>query len=279
MNCQTTEHLIPLFIEADLDAAEMQQVTAHLATCNSCCQLAAEFQTSQSFLHAATLPVFDEAVLDEMRSAVVQCVAPTGQPTFVAWLQLRWTWKLAFAATAVLLLVSGIVLSRRGAAPDAVQVKSYAKEGTSNALALNATDKAQEKNSRLAPPNFQPRTRRKHKAPHGVSERNLGNDATTLPSSAIDLDNQIVAGAIAPSGANDSSALPPRGDTLSFTLPAVPLAETATAAMLTNLEKSPPEPEMLRMEIQTADPNIKIIWLTPKEPMRTIPAPLTEVTK
>jgi hypothetical protein len=33
-----------------------------------------------------------------------------------------------------------------------------------------------------------------------------------------------------------------------------------------------PEPEMLRMEFQTADPNIKIIWLTPKEPTRTNPA-------
>jgi hypothetical protein len=30
-------------------------------------------------------------------------------------------------------------------------------------------------------------------------------------------------------------------------------------------------PEILRIELQTADPNIRIIWFAPKEPNSTIP--------
>ncbi len=49
---------------------------------------------------------------------------------------------------------------------------------------------------------------------------------------------------------------------------AVPQAETAPAEIVASAEPAPApntaEPEMLRIEMQTADPNIRIIWLTPK---------------
>ena len=54
---------------------------------------------------------------------------------------------------------------------------------------------------------------------------------------------------------------------------AVPKLETAPEVMAmaepANVPEPPPaanvvEPEMLRIEMQTADPNIRIIWLTPK---------------
>ena len=36
MNCKKITQLIPLFVEADLEAAEMQCVTAHLESCDLC---------------------------------------------------------------------------------------------------------------------------------------------------------------------------------------------------------------------------------------------------
>lgn len=263
MNCKKAKPLIPFFVEADLDAAEMEQVTTHLATCDLCREIVAEFQASQSLLHATALPEFDEAMLAEMRSAVLQNVAQEAKPlTVVEWLQPIWGWKLAFVAAGVLLLVTGVVISQRSVENRNHLMAGLAKDAPPMSPALTAANQESEKNSRSATP--QPRTGRKNKAQGAVSvsERNPGNKTPTpsSPERATDVDAQIIAAAIAPSGANDSSANIPRVDTLGFTLPPAPQAEIATSS----LEKSAPEPEMLRMEFQTADPNIRIIWLTPK---------------
>jgi hypothetical protein len=257
MNCRKAEQLIPLFVETDLDAAEMQQVTAHVETCPSCRGLVAEFQASQTFLRAVALPAFDEAMLTEMRSVVMQSVGqPATRPAFVEWLQPIWTWKFAVAA-AVILLVAGVAISRYGAKTIDNQVAGKPKEAKSASAAVGEKIEA-----KLPPAAQQPQPRMgRKKIPQGgvsASERNPGNDATKQPSPvrATDVDNQIAAAPIAP------SANIIRAD--SFTLP--------PANVTTNVEKSAPEPEMLRMEFQTADPNIRIIWLTPKEPTRTTPA-------
>jgi hypothetical protein len=98
-----------------------------------------------------------------------------------------------------------------------------------------------------------------------ANERNPGNNVPRQfsPERATDVDNQIAAVSVAPSGAGDEAASFPSVDGL--TLPLAPQAENASG-------KKDAEPEILRMEFQTADPNIRIIWLTPKEPARTNPA-------
>ena len=283
MNCEKAKPRIPLLVENDLDAADMQQVTEHLETCHLCRHLVAEFQASQSSLRAATLPEFDEAVLAQVRMAVQDEIARTAtRPPMVEWLPLLWNWKVAFVATAGLWLVSGIVLSRRGggeqqrvhvaqvnpavnsASPTSTPLRKQALPNSPGAMLAIQPRREQQ--------GFQPRMGRKKIAQGevSVSERNPGSIATNYlsPERAIEIGN--LTASLAPSGADDSSAnvssdagliLPP--------------------AQIVNLETKPPppEPEMLRMEIHTADPNIKIIWLTPKEPTRTNAAPIIEATK
>ncbi|HEX4948242.1 MAG TPA: zf-HC2 domain-containing protein [Blastocatellia bacterium] len=269
MNCRNAEQLIPLYVAADLETAEMQQVTAHLETCHSCRDLAAAFQSSQSSLRALSLPAFDETMMIAMRSAVQREISPTdSRPSIADWLLPLWHWKGAVAAAAaVALLVSGIVLWRRD-----TENKNIPIAAETNAPGVSAPHIETLQQSPRAQTVIQPRMGRKNKAQGGVSvsERNPGNSATSPPSPvrATDVDNQIAAAAIAPSGTSDDAMHLPRVNTLSSILPPVPQAENMTQS----LEKSTPEPEMLRMEIQTADPNIKIIWLTPKEPTRTNPA-------
>ena len=266
MNCRKAEQLIPLFVEIDLDAAEMQQVTAHVETCHSCRALIAEFQASQASLHAVALPAFDEAMLTEMRSTVMQRVAPPAmRPPFVEWLQPIWSWKWTFvAATAVLVLASSFVMSRRRTETNPGQIGTTAK-GAALSTATQAQSETTQKASHTHPV-FQPRTGRKNKAQGevSVSERNPGNNVRRQPrpERATDVDHQIAASASSEAG-NDVAILL-RVDTLDFTLPPAPQAETGVLPALPNLEKSASEPEMLRMEFQTADPNIRIIWLTPK---------------
>ncbi len=273
MNCQKAKPLIPLFIEADLAAAEMQRVTTHVETCDACREVVAEFQTSQSALRATTAPVFDEIMLVEMRRVVKGEIARMpARPPVSEWLLPNWNWKLAVAATAVLLCGSVIVMSWRGAATPPVQIGAAKDDSTSPSVNLTRNDPLAK--TPIESQVFQPRTGRQNKAQGGVraSERNPG-DGTTNPSSperATEPDEPVTAASIAPFGANGPSANIPRVDTFGFTLPPAPQAENAVEAA--NLKLASPEPEMLRMEFQTADPNIKIIWLTPKEPTRTNPA-------
>lgn len=261
MNCKQTAQLIPLFVEADLGAAEMQQVTTHIETCNSCRNLATEFQSSQSSLHALSLPAFDEAMMTRIRNAVQHEIAPPiSHPSIADLLSLRWNWKFAFVAAAVVLLISGIVLLRRGA-----EHKNIPIAAKPNGSEVPAPRPASAQKNLLAQNVFHPRTARKNKAQSGVSVIERNPVISPRPARAIDIENQIASASIAQSRANNDLTALPRIDSQSFILPLAPQAESATL----NFEKSVPEPEMLRMEIQTADPNIKIIWLVPKEPTRT----------
>lgn len=269
MNCKKAEQLIPLFIEADLDAAEMQKVRHHLETCAACQTTVAEFEASQSLLRSVAMPAFDEAMLVEMRSAVMQRVAqPATRSASFDWLQPIWNWKFAFAAAAVILVVFGVAIRQRGGKPIDNPVASEANAARSD---LAVVRKSPDITTPPAAQPFQPRMGRKHKAQGGVrvSERHPENSAIKQlsPERATIVDNQIAI-AIAPSGAGKNAAILPGIGTPGFMLPPARQAENAILPP----DKNTNEPEMLKMEFQTADPNIRIIWLTPKEPARTTPA-------
>ena len=262
MNCQKAEPLIPLFVEDDLETTEMLRVREHIETCGACRDSAASFQASQSSLRSSTLPVFDEAMLAEMRRVVLQQVAPPAVRTaFIEWLQPFWSWKLVFAAAAVVLLVVGLPLRWRGAGTVDGQVANKTNEAKSDSAAGHEQSAINWPNAAQQLPL---RKGHKLKAKRGVnvSERNPENQAQAppRPARATDIDDQSAVAAIAPSGAGEGLPNLPRGDTLGFILPPSPQSENTTQTP----EKSTPEPEMLRMEFQTADPNIRIIWLTPK---------------
>jgi Putative zinc-finger len=229
MNCQTTEPLIPLFIEADLDATEMQQVTAHVEACAACHALTTEFRASQSSLHALAVPEFDEATMHAMRAAVQYEIA---RPTMADWLASRWHWKLAWAAAACLLL-GAFVWQRQFLTPEN---KPVVAQGQPPDTPAPAKDSAAPGTVRRGGASYRP-TRKPSPQP-GQRAATRG----TVP---------------APSEAEPVTAAP------AATLALTASPETPTPAA---------EPEMLRMEFQTADPNIRIIWLTPKEPARTNPA-------
>jgi len=270
MNCKKAEQLIPLFIEADLDAAEMQQVSHHLETCAACRATVAEFDASQSLLRSVVMPAFDEAMFVEVRSAVMKRIAqPATRPAFAAWWQPIWDWKFAFAAAAVILVVFGVAIRQRGGKSIDNPVASGANVSKSD---LAVVRKSPDIKTPPAAQPFQPRMRRKHQAQGGVrgSERHPENSAIKQlsPERATIVDSQIASAVIAPSGAGKNAAILPGVGTPGFMLPPAPQAENTILPP----DKNTNEPEMLRMEFQTADPNIRIIWLTPKEPARTNPA-------
>ncbi len=254
MNCKKAAQLIPLFIEADLDAAEMQYVTEHLKDCNSCRYIVQEFQASQSLLHSVTLPEFDENTFVQMRNSVLNEIAC---PKISELITPVWNWKAAItAAFAMIILTSGVVIYWHNATENIV-VQTSGTGDKKHEFSAVASSKDLVKPSSVSSKVLKPRRGRKNIAQGEVSasERNPGKISTnhSSPERAIAIDNEIItAKSVAPFGVNDLSANIP-----SFMPPPAPQAENVAAQL--------PEPEMLRIEIQTADPNIKIIWLAPKD--------------
>lgn len=262
MNCKKFTQLIPLFIEADLEVADMQSVTAHLVTCDSCSNSVKEFQTSQSMLRNFAAPEFDEDVFAQMRSTVLNEIAC---PKFSDAIHPLWNWKAAFvASSATIILICVIAINRHGQ-PE-IHIAEASNIGEVKATNFKSASSENLANSSPAVKQIpNPRSGRNliAQGEASKSERNPGYEAAKLrsPERATEIEAPIVAASIAPSGANDLSANIPKGGTLGFILPSASQAENTIAA---NSEKPAAEPEMLRMEIQTADPNIKIIWLMPQ---------------
>jgi hypothetical protein len=245
MNCKKVVQLIPLFVGEDLETAEMQCVTAHLATCNLCSDAVKKFQASQSMLHSFAAPEFDEAVFAQMRSSVLNEIA---RPQIENFSTSFWNRKTAFAASlAMIILVSGIAMNRHNSNENYVaQSDNFKNLKSENSIASPSPNlKIAATNSSSLHRVPKPRSGRNliAQGEASVSQRNPGNVNENPPS---------------PEGATEITT-EKNTVALNSSIPVIP--ETNT---ILNTEKSFPEPEMLRMEIQTADPNIKIIWLMPQ---------------
>ncbi len=273
MNCKKVVQLIPLFVEADLAIAEMRSVTEHLETCDSCGNTVKEFQASQLMLRSVTLPEFDENVFSQVRSSVLDEII---RPKNTDLIHPIWNWKAAFAATlAMIFLTSGIAMYRSKSKENITTQAFNTREVEANNFSFTSSKKPVNASTSFALKQIpKPRSGRNSIAQGeaSVSKRNHGNVNTNHPSPerVIAINDQIIAAAIAPSGANNQPVNLPGVDTPGFMLlPPALQAENTTTLTAPNSEKSTSEPEMLRMEIQTADPNIKIIWLLPQERMNT----------
>lgn len=226
MNCTQVEKLIPLHAGNDLSAKQAAFVSAHLEHCASCQALAAEFAASRDWLVASTTPAFNEAVFDELRAAVRQKIAQTAPQPVLLTLLTAW-WRPRFALTmAGLLLLAGL------------SFYAYRQQ--------------------LAPT---------VKAPPSPIEANLKQPVPATGSA--DKDGSATTPTIAVQ--QFSRHRPTRRASLAHTpqvaaLLAPNVAETIKdEALALNQDTSESfAPEMLHIELQTADPLIRIIWLAPK---------------
>ncbi len=71
MNCRRVEELIPLYAGGDIDRRLTGEVQAHLERCSGCAELAAEFESSSNWL-AGAAPQLDEAMLADIKRGVMR---------------------------------------------------------------------------------------------------------------------------------------------------------------------------------------------------------------
>ena len=261
MNCKHVEELLPLYVGRDLEEKHARLVKAHVQSCAGCARLAEEYGEAQQLLQLFEPPPFGEAVYAGIRQRVLreigrESTAPV-PPRLVASLfrpRIRWA-----VATALLLAVSAVALyfiaDRRGGRQQ-VADSSRASDRTRPAERQSVRSQGSES---AVPPS--PSGEQSDGPPSASTDRNAGADATIAGADdrtyqarrgkgrgAAAARARPVAVSMRDAGSMTAGSSPERND----------LAKPGVVAA-----RYPVIPEKtLRVEMQTKDPNIRIIWIS-----------------
>jgi hypothetical protein len=238
MDCRDFEKMIPLYVGGDLEPSRAQNLRRHLETCAECRRLADELEASRAWLQGLAAPQFEESILDDLRAAVQREIART-QP--------RSLWRDLFAplrerpsaaisiavSAALLLLLAGVVSYRdrsRSIVPQIAEVKPV-----------------------------QDRTRPEPGKPDQVAGTGSAETAPALrPVKSVRPGRKPGRPSRTGVFARWKAPERPAGRGETPRIASLQPADAGAAAIDPRTDR-----EMTRIEIQTADPNIRIIWLAP----------------
>jgi hypothetical protein len=254
MNCEEVKANLSLYVARDVERhGAREMMDAHLRECDACRAAAEEWEASHRLLQLHQPPEFDAAFFDSVRRDVMRQISEPKPSLFARLLGQPFGQRTLTYATAFSLLVCAAVLSshllRRAPTPPAGVAKE--KDGGPG---RDETSVAQDKGTqtqggrtanvnevRVTAPSPQP----KPSPRRGVRRQSAPERKSVSPSPKPD-EVQV---ANAPEVQRVVS----------------PAAEPKTAGASNQVETvASAEREILRIELQTADPNIRIIWLSPR---------------
>jgi Putative zinc-finger len=230
MNCRRVQKLIPLYVEGDLQLSLANRITSHLDLCGRCNWLADEYKESQSWLRSSAPPEYDDASLaDFKRSVLARTQEVRWRPSVFATLLQQWNRRQVLALSAPILIVLAVLafyIYRARIGPMPVLDEIAEQHSTEQ---KKQPDEERFTASAGEAPVAGPRKRRYQKRirPHASIARR--GPMVTTPTED-------------PGKVSDPNA----------------------ATEQTTIESSGDSPDMLRIEIRTSDPNIRIIWFAPK---------------
>ena len=248
MNCKDAQELLPLYVGRDLEERRAKLVMAHVQSCKECAGSVVEYRETRELLQQFTPPPFSEEVYAGIRQRVLhdierEATAPGMSRLLESLFRPRLRWAVA---TALLLAVSWFafyfIANRANERRDGKQLAESGSKvvgPTSPSIKGSVRPPADPVKNRVPVRELaggtHPTQRRKGigNAPDRSATVN-GPDTSSL--SAETLPNNLVAPAV------------------------VPAPDSATS------EKT------LRVEIQTKDPNIRIIWFTPQPTKQDSPS-------
>lgn len=235
MNCEYVDQLLPLYIGRDLEAERSALVAAHLQSCPQCARAAGEYEGVNGLLQEFEPPLFSDAIYRGIRRQVLNEIERTSQAPAWSSMLSRLFGPLvqprAIAITAAVLLATLIAASYfviQRSQPSREQVAEGRRAVELNANSSNAGVQSNPQ------PSSSPSDRSSEKAssrPGVVGSKRLPRRETSVV------------------------AVAQRRELRSRT----PVARVETSA---NVFQTPSAPAPLRVEMQTSDPKIRIIWLS-----------------
>lgn len=243
MNCKQVEKMLPLFVGRDLDARSERLVTTHVESCAACSAAAAEYRQTRELLQEFAPPAFSEDVYAGIRQNVwrqieAESTTVSMSELIAGWFRPRVIW-VAASALLVAVLVSGIVLIGNRSTPQpkvAVNASEMNRDGSNKQIAA-------------------------------VPPRDTSTPSPLAPREAVKGPRQAYLRHSERKG--DRNRSPDRLNTLVANAPDA-LPNTSGSPRLGTSSDSDPSPardsaKTLRMEIQTKDPNIRIIWFAQRD--------------
>jgi len=226
MQCTHVEKLIPLFAGDDLPAREADALRRHLESCANCRRLAAEFEESRGWLRGFPAPQFDDVVLNDMRDSVLRDIGRIeNRSRRLQWIVPGWNLRFAFVTSLAMLLIGALF-----------------------SLAIN----------RRQPQRHDPESKKVELSPGKTPDDRANYAGKTEKSKAVR--RKFGRKPIKP-GPNESPQTEAErvepdltAQNMEAAFPAADPADTDPDA----------DQDALRIEIQTADPNIRIIWFARK---------------
>ena len=254
MNCEEVRKHLSLYVAGDIERHGARAfVDAHLGECDACRALAAEWEASRRLLQLHQPPEFDSAFFDSVRRGVMQQINEPRPSLFARLLGQPFGQRTLTYAAALSLLVCAAILSshflRRTPTPPVEVAKD--KNGEPREVKTNTAQGGGEQpqgggtanvnEARVAAPSPLP----KPSPRRGVRRESAPERKFVSPSRKP----EEVQTANAPEVRRVfSPATEPKPDGSPNHVETVARAER----------------EMLRIELQTADPNVRIIWLSPR---------------
>lgn len=240
-DCTRIESLLPLHAGGDLSDREAAQVEAHLAVCAGCRNDLAELRDDRAWLTglaatAAGAPEFHDAQLAAMRATVLDEIERARQPFAWAWLTGLRPARWAVAGLGLLLAFGALAFWLQRAV------------APNELVAL--------------PPAPEPVVAT-YRSPSSLG---LVIDERRATQARRRLDRRRYGSPRAPHQVEPAPLLAALPDD-------APLVPTADEPRFTD---AAPAPEPLRIEIQTADPNIRIIWLASSADAAALHPPTTK---
>jgi Putative zinc-finger len=243
MNCKNVEPLLSLYVGRDLEEERSRLVATHLQSCTECTVAADEYAGAGQLLQGYEPPVFSDEVYAGIRAQVLNQIerefhAPVWprifSQFFLALVQPRMRW-----ITAALLLaisVAALYLSRNNSHQLPKDHQVAVRTGESNQAGRRADVRSENSNESAG----------------SSSLSNKGQDRLGITRRQMTGKRKANAGVVA------TNRLRQLDTTTKVN------ASTSDPMVQRNTDVSRPSsaPAPLRVEIQTSDRNIRIIWLT-----------------
>jgi hypothetical protein len=252
MNCKQAEELLPLYAGRDLEEKRAALVNEHVQTCAACARVADEYRESIQLTEQFAPPVFSEAVYAEMRQRVLReietkAMAPAASQTIGSFFPLRVRWA---TATVLLILVSTLaiyfIMNRRNA----------------EQLAGKTPAKLQPETKEHA--NSRPQHDKPADLPRAVNTGGKKQQLPGVPQSPQKRSRDTLADRM-----NTVRAKSPDPISMAGRVSSQP--GSAPGLMVSPHRDSAALVKTLRVEIQTQDPKIRIIWFVQPETKPIIP--------
>ena len=248
MNCQQVQDLMPLYVGGELQESCVRPVAAHLQNCETCSGVAHEYRETRLLLQTFVPPAFTGDLYAEMRQGVWEKIEKksTG-PAFFGIVGHLFPPRLAWGlATAVLIAASVVgisVMSRRSAAPQPVVSRQPPKNQTTQDDKLSISSQ----NDPFTDPSLV--SSRSNSRRTSVPQLYVRQKRKTIPDH-VNLPAVSTVAAVSPT----ANSAPEAND----------LREPSNGS--SDASQTP-----LRMEIQTKNPNIRIIWFAPRDAKSSSP--------